>query len=170
MPAMNTNVVKRELTFSSLEDAVFDASRLLTDGYRQAGKWNLAQVLGHCTDWLGFPIRGYPPSPLPIRGLLWMMKVTMGRSMFNKIVRERRFAPGSPTLPATVKHASPEEDAAALESFKKTVREFQDFRGQPFPSPLFGRLTLEEHRELQIIHLQHHLSHLVPLSDGLGGL
>ena len=165
MAPMNPIVSKRNLTFNSLDDAVLDASRLLTSGYRQAGKWNLAQLLGHCTDWLQFPVRGYPPLPVPIRGLMWLAKVTMGRSMFNKIVRERGFKPGTATLPATIKKAPPDEDAAALESFKIAVREFQDFRGQPFASPLFGRLTMEEHRELQIIHLQHHLSHLVPLAE-----
>jgi hypothetical protein len=42
------------------------------------------------------------------------------------------------------------------------MRRFADFQG-PFPrNPIFGTLTLQEWRDLELIHAAHHLKHLIP--------
>jgi len=156
---------RRNLHFTSLDDAVIDARMLLKSGYTQAGNWNLAQVLGHCNDWLRFPVDGYPQTPLPIRFALWTAKCTIGRSMRTKILLAGRMKAGKPTLPITVKPASFSDDTRMVEELADQVLRFEQWNGQLHESPLFGRMTKEEHRRLQIIHLQHHLSFLVPSSN-----
>ncbi|MBL8890899.1 MAG: DUF1569 domain-containing protein [Planctomycetaceae bacterium] len=155
---------RRQLEFRNLDDAVQDARRLLQSGYQQAGNWNLSQVLGHCTDWLSFPLDGYPRPMFPINWLLWMAKITVGGGMRKKILRDRAFKPGSPTMPVTVKSTDPNQDAIAVEQFERMVERFKRHRGPVHGSPLFGKMTYEEHADLQVIHLQHHLSFLVPKS------
>lgn len=153
---------RRKIQIGTLDDAVRDAEQLLINGYRSVGNWNLAQTLGHCNDWLRFPMDGYPPANFLMRGFLTLARLTVGKSMYRKIVRERAFKTGSPTMPETVKKPDFQQDAESLQAFKKTVERFKAFSGQPHASPLFGALTLDQHRELQLVHLQHHLSFLIP--------
>lgn len=153
---------RRRLEFRNLDEAVQDARMLLQGGYQQAGNWNLSQVLGHCSDWLSFPLAGYPRPMFPISLMLWLAKVTVGVGMRKKILRDRAMKPGGPTMPATVKPADQIQDAAAFEHFARMVERFKSHRGPVHSSPLFGTMTYEEHCELQVIHLQHHLSFLVP--------
>ncbi|MBX3423498.1 MAG: DUF1569 domain-containing protein [Pirellulaceae bacterium] len=156
------SVVRRNLEFHSLDDAVADSCRLLAEGYSQAGNWNLSQVLGHCSDWLRFSMDGYPPTPLPLRPLVWLMRVTIGKPILAKTLKSRTMKSGGPTMRATVKGVNESDDAAAVDSFGRLVERFKRFDGPYHTSPLFGSLSRDEMRELQIIHLQHHLSFLVP--------
>lgn len=153
---------RRELHCSSLDEAVLESRRLLASGYEQAGNWNLAQVLGHCSDWLRYPMDGYPRASMPIRVMLWMMKISFGKSLRATILKTRQMKSGGPTMPATVKRADEQADAEAIEEFSKLVERFHRFQGPVHASPLFGSMSRQEMEELQIIHLQHHLSFLVP--------
>jgi hypothetical protein len=153
---------RRKLKFNSLQDAIADAQHLARQGYSQTGQWNLAQILGHCSDWLQFPVTGYPKSPFPINALLWSMKVTMGKRMLRKIFNEESFPAAQPTNPTTVKTADQRTDAQAIADFIKAVGAFDAHSGPWFSSPLFGQMTKTEHLNLQLIHLAHHLSFLLP--------
>jgi hypothetical protein len=152
----------RELELKSLDEAVAEAARLLDQGYRQVGNWNLAQILGHCSDWLRFPMDGYPPAKFPMSLILGFVRLTMGKALYRKVIRHKGFKPGSPTMPTTIKSKDSKRDADAFEDFVSVVQRFKDFRGTLHPSPLFGQLTYDQHQELQIIHLRHHLRFLVP--------
>ena len=153
---------RRQLNFQSLDDAVADARQLLATGYRATGNWNLAQTLEHCGDWLSFPLDGYPAAAFPVSAALWLMKHTVGKAACRRILRERRFKPGSPTLPVTVKRADEVQEAVAVERLAALVQRFHAAREPLHASPLFGALTKQQHEQLQIIHLQHHLSLLIP--------
>lgn len=153
---------RRQLRFSSLDDAVADAKHLLSVGYHATGNWNLAQTLGHCNDWLSFPMDGYPRAALPIRIILWLLRSTIGPSVRKKILRSGRMKAGGPTMPQTVKSASQSEDEAAVETLAQTVARTNHFQGPLHSSPVFGKMSRDEVIQLQMIHLQHHLSFLVP--------
>ena len=156
---------RRRLRFTNLEDAVADARKLLSSGYTQAGNWSLAQVLGHCNDWLCYPMDGYPRPPLPLIPMMWLAKHTVGIRMRRKILQTGKMKSGAPTMPQTVKKPNFADDASMLERLAENVRRFEQFTGQLHASPLFGAMTKAEHQQLQIIHLQHHLSFLAPKSD-----
>jgi len=121
----------------------------------------LSQVCLHLAQWLTFPIDGFPRPPLPIRALLWTMKVTVGRPKLNKYLADKAFPAGKPTMPETV--AKPGGDPVdAVAKLRAAVRKFQAHAGDVYPSPLFGTMTKDECTRLQLVHCAHHLSFLVP--------
>jgi len=155
------SVTRRTLQYADLDAVIADAELLLTKGYDKTGNWDLAQCCLHLTQWLTFPIEGFPKPPLPIRMMLWMMKVTIGRPKLNKYLAEKAFPTGKPTIPETVYQTGgdPKEAVAKLNA---AVRKFQAHKGDVHPSPLFGSMTKDECTRLQLVHCAHHLSFLVP--------
>lgn len=152
---------RRKLQFDSFDAMISDVELLQRSGYRQLGKWNLSQVCRHLNDWMTFPMDGFPKPPLPIQWLLALMRVTVGKRTFKKILTSGSMSTGSPTMPQTV-YTHDVDDASAIEQFTRTVRRMRDHRGPVHSSPLFGAMDLESAHKLQLIHCAHHLSFLVP--------
>jgi hypothetical protein len=153
-------VQRRELRFDSLDAVVRDAENLLASGYDKTGNWDLAQVCGHLAEWMRFPMDGFPTVPLVIRPIFWLVKVTSGRRMRQKILAEG-FPSGGRTMPQTV--LPPGGDpAAAVEKLRDTAARFQAYTGPIHPSPLFGPMSKDEALQVQLLHCAHHLSFLVP--------
>jgi hypothetical protein len=148
------------LSFATLDDVVRDAERLHAGGYVKAGNWDLAQACNHLADWLTYPVDGFPRPPLPIRVVLWAVSKAMGRGMLEKYLRDGMPA-GKPTMPQSV-HPPGEDPAAAVARLKQAAERFDRHDGDFLPSPLFGRLTPDEAKRVQLAHCAHHLSFLVP--------
>lgn len=157
------NEKRRELTFDDLDQVAQDARKLLADGYVPTGNWDLAQVCAHLCDWMRYPMDGYPPAPLPIRVILWLMKVTVGQSQLKSVLKNG-FRDSLPTMPQTVHAANSSTDAEAVEQLRATIDRFKTHSGTFYASPIYGELTPEEHAKLQLVHCAHHLSFLVPTS------
>jgi hypothetical protein len=151
---------RRTLTFATLRDAIADAENLLAVGYDRAGNWDLAQVCGHLSEWLRFPLDGFPKVPLLLRPVLALVRATIGRNLRAKVLANG-FDAGTRTLPQTV-FAAGGNDAAAVAKLKEIAERFEAHAGPIHPSPLFGAMTKDEARALQLRHLAHHLSFLVP--------
>lgn len=157
------NEQRRKLQFADLDQVAADAEKLLADGYVPTGKWNLAQVCAHLNDWMQYPIDGYPRAALPIRAMLWLMKVTIGKRQLNSVLKQG-FRDSLPTMPATVHAADSSSDQAAVEQLVATIDRFKRHSGEFHSSPIYGELTADEHFNLQLAHCAHHLSFLVPHS------
>ena len=151
---------RRKLTFASLDEVAADAENLLARGYDRAGNWDLAQVAGHVAEWMRYPLDGFPKAPLLIRPMLWLMKVTTGRKMRDRILAEG-FSAGGRTMPETVP-PSGGDAAAAVAKLKEVVARWKAHAGEVYPSPLFGAMTKDTALQLQLKHAAHHLSFLVP--------
>lgn len=151
---------RRDLRFGSLADAVSDAERLLASGYTPRGKWTLSQACDHLADWLGYSTDGFPPTPLLLRPVMWLMRTTIGKREKAKLLAGKPFPTGGPTLPQSVH--PPGDDAAAVERYRNAVERFERYTGPVHPSPLFGPLTKDEVRVLHTMHAAHHLSFLSP--------
>lgn len=158
---MKHGLSQRKLTFDKLDDAVRDAESLLDCGYDQAGNWDLGQVCGHLVDWMRFPLDGFPKQPLPIRIMLFAVRVTIGRREIRKVLAAGAMKHGNPTLPGTV-YAPGGDEAEAVDRFHQTVARFQSHAGPLHPSPVFGDLDYDTVRQLQLIHCAHHLGFLIP--------
>ena len=152
---------RRTLTFATLREAVADAENLLAVGYEKAGNWDLAQVCGHLSEWLRFPIDGFPKVPLLLRPVLWMVRLTIGKKMRAKVLANG-FQPGTQTMAETVPAAGGSSDAAAVAKLKEIAERFEAHAGPIHPSPLFGSMTKDEARALHLKHCEHHLSFLIP--------
>jgi len=159
-----SSIERRNLSFQAFDEVLADIDRIQVAGYTQAGKWNLSQICSHLNDWMTFPLDGFPKQILPIRVMLFLMKITIGKSQFRTILRRSQMKSGMPTMPETV-HPPSGDDATAIEKFRQTVVRMRDYRGEVHPSPLFGTMDLDSAKRLQLIHCAHHLSFLVPQSE-----
>jgi len=151
---------QREVHIESFDQVRDEVKRLHQEGYTSLGTWNLAQVCYHLDCWMKFPMDGFPPIPFALRPLMWTMKKLIGRKMLLKVITEGKMKAGGPTMPATVIPSDKEEEAVAVERFQETLDRFTQFSGDVQPSPLFGAMTLEECRQLQLVHCRHHLGFL----------
>jgi hypothetical protein len=155
-----TKLTRRELKFANLDEVVADAENLQAKGYERVGNWDLAQVCSHIADWMRFPVDGFPKIPLLIRPMLWLMRVTVGKSMYRKALTKGLPA-GKPTIPSTIA-VSGGDPVAAIAKLKESVEKFKAHTGAIHPSPLFGAMNKDEALQLQLVHCAHHLSFLVP--------
>lgn len=149
------------LKFETLDDAVRDAERLLAAGYEKTGKWSLAQCCFHLSEWLRYPMDGFPRGPLPIRFVIWIVRNLMGKGMYQKVVQSGAMPAGKPTMPQSVAEPTV-EDAAGVAKLKEVVERWKANTAPILPSPLFGEMTMEEAERLQRVHMAHHLSFLIP--------
>ncbi len=155
---------RRELRFETLDDAVRDAEHLLAVGYDKAGNWDLGQCCGHITEWMRFPMDGFPRPPFVLRGVMFLLRNTIGPGMLRKILADRSMPAGGATLKGTI--PPPGDDARAVEKLRETVGRANAYTGDLKPSPLFGKMTRETWIGLNLIHTAHHLSFLVPKTAG----
>jgi hypothetical protein len=152
---------RRQLRFDTLTDAVQDAETLLASGYDKLGKWSLGQCCGHLANWMSYPIDGFPKIPFFLQPVMWLMRKTIGRSKFETYVRDQSFPPGKPTISQSV--PTPDaDDAAGVAMLRAAAERYEAHTGYIHPSPLFGPLTKDEARKMQLVHCAHHLSFLVP--------
>ena len=151
---------RRELHIENFDQVRDEVVRLLRDGYSPSGKWNLAQTCFHLDCWMGYSMDGYPPSPVLLRPVFWCVKKLIGKKMLLKIIHEGKMREGVPTAPPTVATRDQQEDQVAADLFLATLDRFTKFAGDVHPSPLFGPMTLEQARQLQLVHCRHHLSFL----------
>jgi hypothetical protein len=153
---------RRTLKFTDLDAAVADAELLVSKGYDKAGNWDLSQVCGHLTNWLSYPLDGYPPLPIWLKPIFWVMRTTMK----NKIPKmmfsdDGMMKPGMSTAPTSIP-APGGDDRTAVAKFKAAVERWQKSDGPVHASPLLGLLTKECAEEGHRIHAAHHLSFLIP--------
>ena len=150
------------MLYRSLTEVVQQLERYHQQGYTHHGKWNLAQIAEHLSDWLEYMLDGYPPTKPPISWLFWCVRHTLGGRLLRQTLAAGKMRAGAPTLPQTVHSAGDLDEAASLERLRRVVERFENHRGSFRPSPLFGPFTDEQARQLQLIHCSHHLQFLSP--------
>lgn len=150
-----------DLKFGSLEEVETYIRKQERNGYVSNGNWNLGQICEHLSDWMLYPIHGFPRSNILIAAMLFCLRTTAGKRMFHTVSKTQRMKPGQPTLPATV-HRKDVAESQSVERLASAIRELGNFQGKLKPSPLFGKLTHEEYVSLHLAHCAHHLSFLEP--------
>ena len=156
---------RRELHIENFDQVRDEIIRLQREGYTSFGKWDLAQTCFHLDCWMGYTMDGYPPPPLILRPIFWTVKKLIGKKSLLKIIKDGEMRAGMPTAPATVAGTNAQKDQEAADKFLATLERFTQYSGEVHPSPLFGPMTLEQARQLQLVHCKHHLSFLDLLSS-----
>jgi hypothetical protein len=146
---------RRPVKFASADDVVADVQRLRSVPYTRSGNWSLEQACWH----LNFVTNYFmSPGPHPIPNTPpdahQNLKSVLAGGQIPTGIRSP-----DPALPPEA--CSPD----AVDSFIATMQRFKDFPGPFAPHRLFGSLTLEEGRQLTMIHCAHHFSYLVPDSE-----
>jgi hypothetical protein len=146
---------RRTLKFSSLSEAIAEADRLAeaerTGRLKQCGNWTLGQALGHLAAWAEFSYTGAPlKPPFFIRWILRMQKNNFLYSPMRAGVKIPRVAGG--TLATEV--VSTEDGLTRMRAaFERLERETPTA-----PNVIFGPLTHDEWRAINLRHAELHLS------------
>lgn len=151
----------RILDFHEYQDILDEAQRLESTGYRSIRNWNLAQTCSHLSDWMGFPIDGYPPQNVFARMMVGVMRMTIGKRLGRKMIEEQRMKPGNPTFRETIAPPDVELDTQ-LQRLAEAVERCRNYHGPFDPSPIFGPLNEEEWKRLHLAHAQLHMGFLLP--------
>jgi hypothetical protein len=151
----------RELRFAKLSDIKNDLDQLASQGFKKSGSWDLSQMSNHLADWMGFPIDGFPKPPWFVGLFLGLMRITQGKALYRKFVKEQRMPTSQPTVPTTVYPPNDSHDAA-VKRLHQAIDRLSTYRGPIYPSPLFGQLSYDETVALQLAHCAHHLRFLEP--------
>lgn len=152
---------KRQLKFETLNEMLLEAARLHEYGYQRSGNWSLGQACGHISQWMQFPIDGFPTQPLPLRAIFWVLKRTIGPGLKRKILANG-FSAGTPTAPQTVPPGTL-SDQEGLEQLRAAVTRLEAYDGPLYPSPLFGPMDHGTLRQVTLLHAEHHLGFLSPM-------
>ncbi len=152
---------RRPLRLPNYPAVVTEAENLLASGYRRAGNWNLGQVCHHLATVLAMSLDGFPSRmPWPFRQVArWLI---LGRLLRHQVIRMRFPAPAYLNPPPTT------DDTLALEKLRAVIDRLERHTGPMQPHPVFGPLTPEQWREVNLWHCEHHFSFLHPASTSTG--
>ena len=146
----------RHLHFDALPDAKAEAERLLESGYLMAGNWTLGQNCRHCGDFMRYSVDGFPGFKLP-----WPITSIVRGLFLSEKKLAKPMPKGLPTAPA-FKPPTDVEDAAEVAYFAEQLQRVIDHDGEFQKSPVFGKLTPEQWRQIHRAHCELHLGMLVP--------
>ncbi|QDT63193.1 DUF1569 domain-containing protein [Calycomorphotria hydatis] len=144
----------RALEFANYGEVVDEIERLEQQGYRQTGNWNLSQVCEHLNWLMAQSLDGFSVK------VSWLVRVMIGRPMLFRAMKTGRMPKKLPTLPEAIPKSEP-DDQSKIAAAKESLCRLQQAT-ELHPSPLAGKLTLEQWERLHCVHAAHHLGFLVP--------
>ena len=131
------SIQRRNLKFKKLADAVADAESLHRRGYDKAGQWDLSQVCGHLSEWMRYPIEGFPPAPFPVRVIMWGMRKTVGKKCSARSLKTASSPADRPPLKASNR---PEATNRRPSNLRQAVDRFENHPGPFHPFAAVRRL------------------------------
>ena len=151
---MASRPARRPLDFRSFDAALADVDRLRSAGYDAAGFWDLARALEHLTTFMRLSLDGFP--------MKYPAVVRLGGPVIKWWTLRTRRMPAGVKTPRPFEPSGSVAEAQAVADFRAVVGRVEHPAAAFHPSPLLGRLTPDEWRQLHLIHAAHHLSFLVP--------
>lgn len=146
----------RTLNYTTTAEVVADVA-LLRLGYHSAGHWSLPQACHHLR--LVAEI-GLDPASNPAAAARTPAEPTM--TAVKAIMLRERALPPAAQQPPGVEPAGV-TGVGEIDAFLAGLAEV-DARTGTVPHPLFGPVSAEEFGQLNLIHVSHHLSRIVPFS------
>jgi len=152
----------RKLRFNSLAEVRAEVERIAAadraEKLRRTGNWAAGQAMSHVASWMSYPFEGYPKELGAPPGLIkWILKrrknkyITQGLPVGVKIPRVSGGTVGTEDVPT-------DEGARRLiAACDRMERE-----APTAPNPIFGPLTHEEWKNLNMRHAELHLGFLHP--------
>jgi hypothetical protein len=147
--------MRRPIRFHDYDEVLADADALLAKGYERSGNWGLGQVCNHLAATMERSLDGFP-SLMP-----WPVRVFARWFVLKKVLRHEPLR-RTVAAPAYLLPPDSDEDRAGLERLRAVIARLKGHVGDMQPSPVFGRLSAEEWREVHLWHCEHHFSFLRP--------
>lgn len=147
---------RRKLRFATLEDAVAEAQSLAdadaAGTLEPMGNWTLGQACSHLAYWAERPFEGYPDTVKPS----WLMRTMM--RLAKPLIFSRGMAAGI-TIPGAPGGTLGQDDAPTDKAVARLCVAFAkiDANYPPDPNPLFGPLSHDGWRKLNLRHAELHL-------------
>ncbi len=152
---------RRQLRFESAAELDRDIASLLeaerNGALRRTGNWELGQALGHIAAWASYPYEGYLPEMRPP----WFVR------MIGRLMKKRMLSGDMPAgfrIPKVeggtwaIERMSSDEGAERCRvAFERLERETP-----AIPNPIFGPLTHDEWKRMNLGHAALHLSFFHP--------
>lgn len=148
-------VDRRDLNYRDFHSLAEDVRRLLDSGYRQTGRWDLAQVCGHLTIAFKQSLDGFT-----FKGP-WVVRKLIAPFIRGGLFRSRKIKPGIKAMDGFVVAPGTDEEQA-VNQFLQMIDRVKDHHGGFHLHPFFGKLTVDQWHQFHLIHAAHHLSFLVP--------
>lgn len=140
------------------EDAAIAEIERLRSGYTKVGKWSLEQAAYHLDQSLQSRMQ---PGPHPAN----MPEQDARRDTLQQVLASGRLPDGILAPPSM--EPSPECTSECVDSLIATLRKSKTFPGPFAPHRLFGSLSDADMRRINMIHIAHHLSYLVPTNSAM---
>jgi hypothetical protein len=124
---------------------------------KRCGNWSVGQVFNHLAAWASYPYEGYPPR----LNAPWFVRLIMK-------TRKRRYLyeamPAGVKIPGIEGGTMATEDTSLEQGMSRLKRAWDRLDAGPpaVPNPIFGPLTHEEWRALNLRHAELHLGFLQP--------
>jgi hypothetical protein len=150
--------MRRTVRFHNYEDVLADADTLLAKGYERAGTWGLGQICHHLAAAMEKSLDGFP-SLLP-----WPVRLVARGFVLKKVLRHEPFR-RTIAAPAYLLPPDSTDDPSGLERLRVAISRLKGHPGEMQPSPVFGRLSSEEWREVHLWHCEHHFGFLRATPD-----
>jgi hypothetical protein len=153
---------RRVLTFASFAEVGADLDRLeaaeRAGTLRHTGNWTPGQVFTHLAAFMAYPFDGYPPElanpPWIIR---FILKLSKGRYLYKRMPAGLKI----PGIPAGTVGARDVPCAQGLAELRRHMQRLDQIAPSN-PSPIFGPMTHEEWKSLNLRHCELHLGFLHP--------
>ena len=147
---------RRTLRYDSFDEVMPDVERLLA-GHTTVGNWSLAQICRHLATVMRRVVD--LPASTPHDPSQWVGEEQKRQVLESGMLPEGLGAP--PQLVPTETLGEREE----AEGLRQAIAHYRASHGPVIPHRLFGPLSKDEWRRLQLIHVAHHLSFAIPFDN-----
>ncbi|MBL9031887.1 MAG: DUF1569 domain-containing protein [Phycisphaerae bacterium] len=159
MSVDTSKVQRRSLRFETIAQALAEADRIAAaeraGRLKRLGNWTPGQVFGHLATWVTFAFDGTPLTPP------WIIKVILKMQKNRLLKRGLPAGAKIPDVPGGTLGTEPMSLDEGLARYKSAMQRI-DREAPTKPHVIFGPLTHEEWKQLQLRHSELHLSFLVP--------
>lgn len=152
--------MNRNLRFRNLDEAVMELEMLGKGKVETKELWSYYQILTHCADLIENSMTSYP------RVLPFIIRKTIGKFIFVKMLRDGYMKPGNPNPSAPKKHEEGDEKAAHFR-LKSVIEKFKRYDGPFANHPIFDVRNKEEWEKLHAMHIANHLGFAYLSFDGI---
>ncbi len=151
---------RRTLRFADSRELFADVDRLAAADragtLRRLGNWTLGQALGHLAWWVDAPFDGYPPDLNPP----WFVRLILRRMKAKILVK----MPAGARIPKIAEGTKGVDVLGTDEGLARLRRAWARLDAAPPPRPnlIFGPMTHDEWKRLNLAHAELHLSFMDP--------
>lgn len=145
----------RDLRFNSWTEVDAEIGKIeKAKNLEATGVWSADQIFTHLNDIVADTVHGIK-KPMP-----WILKVTLGKMFFKKMMRDGYMKPGN-FNPDGAKKRIDADYKPSLAKLKKSIEEFKAIKPEELKENSFmGKITKEQSEKIHIYHIAHHLSFL----------